>query len=214
MIVSTASIWQKKGRGPTKLVMAPMLQEPLGDRGHAPVGGIAQAPPPLDVAADLVDQRVLGVGLQIEGRLRGRRLLPRGRNRHDEARRAATLPRLSLERLTVLVERVVQFRRPIGRVQNRPIVETVQILRPPRNSLGPKLLRCIQRSRHGSRSKLGAIGEWVRLLVPPTPPWIFIGKVEKGRQIGQPQSSLFDFMRLPTTIHCANRFKRSIWRMG
>ena len=48
-----------------------MLQEPLGDGGHAPVGGIAQAPPRIDVAADLVDQRVFGVGLQVKGGLRG-----------------------------------------------------------------------------------------------------------------------------------------------
>ena len=48
-----------------------MLQEPLGDGGHAPVGGIAQAPPWIDVAADLVDERVFGVGLQVEGGLQG-----------------------------------------------------------------------------------------------------------------------------------------------
>ena len=62
----------EEGLRTDEFVMAPMLQEPLGDCGHAPVGGIAQAPPPIDVAADLVDQRVLGVGLQIEGRLRRR----------------------------------------------------------------------------------------------------------------------------------------------
>ena len=116
----------EEGLRTDELVMAPMLQEPLGDAGHAPVGRIAQAPPPIDVAADLVDQRVLGVGLQVEGGLRGGRLLPRGRNGHNEARRAAALPRLALKRLTVLVERMVQFRRAIGRVQNRPLVEAVQ----------------------------------------------------------------------------------------
>ena len=73
-----------------------MLQESLGDGGDTPVGGIAQAPPPLDVAADLVDQRVFGVGLQVKGRLPGGRLFPRGRNGDDEARRTAPLPRLAL----------------------------------------------------------------------------------------------------------------------
>ena len=85
------------------------------------------------IAADLVDQRVFGVGLQVKGRLPGRRLLPRGRNRDNEAGRAATLPRLALKRLAVLVERMMQFRRAIGRVQNRPLVKAVQCLCPPHN---------------------------------------------------------------------------------
>jgi hypothetical protein len=126
MIVSTASIWQKKGWRTDELVIAPMLQEALGDGGDAPVGGIAKAPPPLDVAADLVDQRVLGVGLQAKGRLRGRRFLPRGRNWDNEARWAAPLPRLPFEGLTVLIERMMELRRSIGRIQNRPFVEAVQ----------------------------------------------------------------------------------------
>ena len=66
MIVSTASTWQKKGRAPTKVVVAPMLEQPLGRTGHAPVGRIAQRAPGIDVAANLVDQRVFGIGLQIE----------------------------------------------------------------------------------------------------------------------------------------------------
>ena len=109
-----------------KFVIAPVLQEPLGDCGHAPVSRISHTPPPIEVAADLVDQRVLGVGLQIEGPLRRGRLLPRGRNRDNKSRRAAALPRLPLERLAVWVEWMMELWRSVGRVQNRPLIETLQ----------------------------------------------------------------------------------------
>jgi hypothetical protein len=106
-------------------VMAPMLQESLGDRGYAPVGGIAQAPPPLHVAADLVDERVFGVGFQVEGSLPGGRFFPGGRNRDNEAGWTTPLPWFPFKWLTVLVERMMQFRRAIGRVEDRPLVKAV-----------------------------------------------------------------------------------------
>src|SRR3546814_4021525 len=79
-----------------------------------------------DVCASDLDQRVLGVGLQVEGGLSGGRLLARGRNRDDETGGAATLPRLAFERLAVLVERMMQIRRPveIGRASCRERVCT------------------------------------------------------------------------------------------
>ncbi len=93
-----------------------MLQEPLGDGGHAPVGGIAQVPPWFDVPAYLIDQRVFAVGFEIEERLPGGRLLPRSWDGNDEPGRTAPLLRLALQRLTIRVQRMVQFRRSIGRV--------------------------------------------------------------------------------------------------
>jgi|SRR5665213_288041 len=78
---------------------------------------------------------MLRKGLEFKRRLIVRRLLARSRNRHDEARWPASAPRLAFERLAVVVERMVQFRRPVWRVQNRPIVKAGQLLRPPRNSL-------------------------------------------------------------------------------
>src|SRR6202158_2993892 len=59
---------------------------------------------------------------------------------------------------------MVKFRRPIWRVQNRPIVKATQFLRPPRNSLCPKLMRCIQGSYHG-----GGCGRYSRLKLADEP---------------------------------------------
>jgi hypothetical protein len=96
-------------------VMSPVLQEPLGDWGHAPVSRISQMPPPIDVAADLVDQRVLGVGLQIEGCLRRGRLLPGDRNGDNEARRTAALPWLALSALLLHTGRRPEKRKAASR---------------------------------------------------------------------------------------------------
>jgi hypothetical protein len=109
--------------GPFFLRPTPMLEKTLRDAGHTPVGRIAQITPRANVLADLVDQRVLGVRLKVKARRLGGRLFPRGRDRHNEARWPTPLPRLSSDGLSILVEWMMQFRRAIGRVQNRTLVE-------------------------------------------------------------------------------------------
>jgi len=54
------------GPGPLLLRSPPVFQQPLGRRGNAPVGRVGNRTPRIHVAADLVDLRVLGIGLEIE----------------------------------------------------------------------------------------------------------------------------------------------------
>jgi hypothetical protein len=102
------------------------MEQPLRRPGHAPVGRIAQATPAVEIAPDFVDQSVVGIGLQLERWLSGRRLLPRSRDRHDQAGRPPAGPWRTFEWLAVVVERMMQFRRTVWRVQNRPIVKAAQ----------------------------------------------------------------------------------------
>ena len=54
MAVSTASTWQKNGRMP-ELMMPPVLEEPRRLRGDLPVIRVRQAPPLIDLVAQVVD---------------------------------------------------------------------------------------------------------------------------------------------------------------
>jgi hypothetical protein len=46
-----------------KLMVPPMFEQPLRRPGHAPVDRIAQATPAIEIAANFVDQSVVGIGL-------------------------------------------------------------------------------------------------------------------------------------------------------
>ena len=99
--VSTASIWQKKGRRPLKRLAPPVPQQAGGLRGHLPFACIRYAPPALDLQANAVDDARMIVLLppgrkpfpfveHQSGLLRGRPLpLLRLRNRRDEVHRPA-----------------------------------------------------------------------------------------------------------------------------
>jgi hypothetical protein len=75
MMVSTASLAEERLRA-GKFVVAPMFEQSLRRPGHAPIGRVAQPAPAIEIAANFVDQGVVGIGLQVERRLSGRRLLP------------------------------------------------------------------------------------------------------------------------------------------
>ena len=68
MIVSTASIWQKKGVGPLNLWCRQCSSSRCVAAVTPTICRVAQGAPCVQVAPDRVDQRVFGVGLQIERR--------------------------------------------------------------------------------------------------------------------------------------------------
>ena len=57
MAVSTASIWQKKGRTPWNWWCAPVLQQARGLGRDLPLLRVGQRAPGVHVAAELVDDR-------------------------------------------------------------------------------------------------------------------------------------------------------------
>ncbi len=69
------------------------IAAPLRRPCHTPIGGIAQRAQRIEIAANLIDQGVFGIGFQVK----------RSRNWHSESRRATTRPRLPVERLAVPV---------------------------------------------------------------------------------------------------------------
>lgn len=117
-----------------ELVLTPMLQQALSGRRDTPLGGIGQATPVRDVAADLVDDPSRVVFLVVRGQVesvgndkRGLRgltllLLCLG-NGSDEFRRTASCPWSLLQWLAFIIQGVMAGGRLIGGVEDRLFVE-------------------------------------------------------------------------------------------
>lgn len=87
-----------------------------------------------DPVTDFIDQPVIGVGFEVERSLAARRLLPRRRNGNDDSGGPAAGPQRAIQRLAILIERMMPLRRTIRRVENRLLIEAGQCPVSARNS--------------------------------------------------------------------------------
>jgi hypothetical protein len=118
-----------------ELMMAPMLKEAGGFRGHLPLVGVRQVAPRRDVTANFVDDRGRVVLLLLCGKpvagaetqfALARRASPPLRLRHrGDQFRAPAAPDDAIGRLAILVEFPMPGGMRVGRVEDRPLEKTL-----------------------------------------------------------------------------------------
>ena len=113
-----------------ELMLAPVFEEALGDGGDAPVGGVLQAAPSGDIAADLIDDRqgvllaVLFLLIEEVVLFSALTLLSGGGHRRDQGGGAAAVARWLVERLAVFAQGVMPRRLLVRGVEDRMFEKT------------------------------------------------------------------------------------------